>query len=254
MPAIPVPDSQVTGRLILVPTPIGNLGDITDRAKLILQTADLIAVEDANHSRPLLSNLGCTAPLLVYHEQGSYKFRIEKLRQALLDGKKVALISSAGTPGISDPGFAIVRDAIDHDIPVECLPGATALIPALVVSGLPSHRFLFEGFLPHKGRQTRLKEIAINPCTTILYESPQRLVKLLEELITVCGPDRNGCVVRELSKVFEEVTRGSLTLLKNQYEHRIIKGEIVVLLSGYDEPPKQRNRYQSSNCNLQDKT
>lgn len=234
MPVTLEAEPDARGRLILVPTPVGNLEDMTERAKKVLQSADLIAVEEAPHSRPLLAKFGCTAPVVVYHEQGNYQFRLQKLMAELAAGKTIALITSAGTPGISDPGFSIVREAIEQDFPVECLPGPTALIPALVVSGLPSHRFVFEGFLPHKGRQTRLTEIATEPRTTILYESPQRLLKLLEELIAVCGAERKACVVRELSKLYEEVKRGSLLSLLEHFSSKTVKGEIVVVLAGDD--------------------
>ncbi len=241
MPVIPVPDNPSKGKLILVPTPIGNLEDMTHRAKIVLQNSDIIAAEDTRHSRPLLANLGCTAPVISYHEQGSFQFRIDHILRELLAGKTVALISSAGTPGISDPGFAIVRAAIENDIPVECLPGATALIPALVVSGLASHRFVFEGFLPQKGRKTRLQEIAGETRTTILYESPQRLLRLLEELISICGSERRVCVVRELSKIYEEVKRGTVQEVFEYFSKRTIKGEIVVVLEGNSTKPEKKS-------------
>lgn len=225
-------EPNVNGRLVLVPTPVGNMGDLTIRAKEVLQAAEVIAVEDPNHSRYLLSQLGITAPVICYHEQGDYSRRLERLLNELRAGKLVAVISSAGTPSISDPGFSIVRAALSENIPVECLPGATALIPALVISGLPVHRFVFEGFLPRTGKQTRLLEIANERRTVVLYESPQRLQKLLTELIAVCGTERRCCVVRELSKKFEETVRGTLGELQAVFEKRVVKGEIVVVLAG----------------------
>ena len=233
MPVTVEPESnKIIGRLIVVPTPVGNRADITERAKRELLAVNLIACEEPSHSRPFLDYLGVAAPVLSYHEQGDYRRKLDKVMDALRNGARVALVTSAGTPGISDPGFALIRACIAEEIPVECLPGATAFVPALVISGLPTHRFVFEGFLPRTGKHTRLLEIAAEKRTTIIYESPQRLLKLLQELIEYCGADRSGCVVRELSKQFEEVRRGTLVQLLEHFSQKTVKCEIVVLLAG----------------------
>ena len=218
--------------LYIVPTPIGNLEDITLRAIRILQEADLILAEDTRNSSFLLKHLNISKPLKSYHQHNEHKI-LQELLELLNQGKNIALISDAGTPGISDPGFLLVREAIQHNIPVCTLPGPTALIPALVNSGLPCNEFSFYGFLPQKkGRQTKLKQLALEEKTFVVYESPFRLVKLLEELKTHLDPNRTACVCRELSKLFEENKRGSVDELISYFKEKTVKGEIVVVVQG----------------------
>lgn len=233
------------GRLVLVPTPLGNLGDITQRAVATLQSADLIFAEDTRTSSNLLRHLGISKPLKAYHLHNEHAF-LRSAIDAIRDNEIVVLVSDAGTPGISDPGYLLVRECIREGIEVECLPGPVALIPALVVSGFPSDRFCFEGFLPHKkGRQTRVRQIAAEPRTCIMYESPYRLAKLLRELEEHCGGERYVAVVREISKLFEECRRGTLAELAAHYAANQVKGEIVVVLAPMDfssfEPGKSNN-------------
>ncbi len=217
-------------KLFIVPTPIGNLEDMTFRAIRILKEADLILAEDTRTSGKLLRHFEITNKLFAYHQHNEHKV-LEGLIKRLLEGETMALITDAGTPVISDPGFLLVRECIKNDIEVECLPGATAFVPALVNSGLPADKFFFEGFLPHKkGRQTRLKELAGLPYTLVFYESPYRLVKTLEQLITFFGPDRNASVSRELTKLHEENVRGTLQSLFDHYKDKTIKGEIVIVV------------------------
>lgn len=223
------------GRLILVPTPIGNLQDITLRAVTVLKEADIILAEDTRVSGKLLKHLEIDKRLSAHHKFNEHKtansivFKIEQ-------GNTVALISDAGTPAISDPGFLLVRTCVEKDIIVECLPGATALIPALAVSGLPTEKFVFEGFLPQKkGRQTRLKILAEEPRTIVLYESPYRLVKALGQFAQFFGEERKACVCRELSKMFEEIKRGTVKELYDYYENHPPKGEIVIVVDGKGE-------------------
>lgn len=222
-------------RLILVPTPIGNLQDITLRAVEVLKTADIILAEDTRVSSKLLKHLEIEKKLVAHHKFNEHKTTgtiVSKIEQ----GNTVALISDAGTPAISDPGFLLVRACVEKDITVECLPGATALIPALAVSGLPTDKFVFEGFLPQKkGRQTRLKILAEEPRTIVLYESPYRLVKALGQFAQFFGPERKACVCRELSKMFEEVKRGTVTELQEYYTERTPKGEIVIVVEGKND-------------------
>lgn len=219
-------------KLYLVPSPIGNLGDMTYRAVEILKNADGILCEDTRTSAVLLKHYQIQKPLTPYHQHNEHKiltYLIEQLQQ----GKTYALLTDAGTPGISDPGFLLVRECIRNEIPVECLPGATAFVPALVQSGIPGNRFVFEGFLPvKKGRQTLLKQLAEEERTIILYESPHRLVKTLQELATYMGADRYAAVARELTKMFEETRKGSLQELAAFYEQHPAKGEIVIIISG----------------------
>jgi 16S rRNA (cytidine1402-2'-O)-methyltransferase len=218
--------------LYIVPTPIGNLEDITLRAIRVLQEADLILAEDTRNSSFLLKHLNISKPLKSYHQHNEHKI-LEEILELLNQGKNIALISDAGTPGISDPGFLLVREALEHNITVCTLPGPTALIPALVNSGLPCNEFSFYGFLPQKkGRQTKLKQLALEEKTFVVYESPFRLVKLLEELKTHLGPKRTACVCRELSKLFEENKRGSMVELIAHYKDKTVKGEIVVVVQG----------------------
>jgi 16S rRNA (cytidine1402-2'-O)-methyltransferase len=222
-------------QLYLVPTPIGNLEDITLRAINVLKAADCILAEDTRTSGVLLKHLGISKPLQSYHIFNEHQ-TVQKLVQRMLKGETIALVSDAGTPAISDPGFLLVRACIQNGIRVECLPGPTAFVPALVNSGLPSDRFTFEGFLPHKkGRQTRLKYLCELPHTFVLYESPFRLIKCLEELAVVCGEERMGCVARELSKKFEEVKTASLAELKAHFGAKEVKGEIVVVVGGKEK-------------------
>jgi 16S rRNA (cytidine1402-2'-O)-methyltransferase len=222
-------------KLILVPTPIGNLQDITLRAVEVLKTADIILAEDTRVSSKLLKHLEIDKKLLAHHKFNEHKTTgsiVSKIEQ----GNTVALISDAGTPAISDPGFLLVRACVEKNVKVECLPGATALIPALAVSGLPTDKFVFEGFLPQKkGRQTRLKNLAEEPRTIVLYESPYRLVKALGQFAEFFGPERKACVCRELSKMFEEVKRGTVTELQAYYTEHPPKGEIVIVVEGKND-------------------
>ncbi|QJW90133.1 16S rRNA (cytidine(1402)-2'-O)-methyltransferase [Spirosoma taeanense] len=219
-------------KLFLVPTPIGNLDDITLRAIKVLQNADAILAEDTRTSGVLLRHLGISKPLHSYHIFNEHQ-TVQRLVGQMKEGKTLALVSDAGTPGISDPGFLLVRECIKNDIPVECLPGPTALVPALVNSGLPNDRFTFEGFLPHKkGRQTRLMELTEEERTMVFYESPHRLLKTLGQFAEVFGPDRPASVSRELTKVFEENRRGALSELITYFAEKTVKGELVICVQG----------------------
>lgn len=219
-------------RLYLVPSPIGNLGDITYRAVEVLKNADVILCEDTRTSSVLLKHYGIQKPLTPYHQHNEHKI-VTHLVDQMLAGKTFALITDAGTPGISDPGFLLLRECIKNDIPVECLPGATAFVPALVQSGIPSNRFAFEGFLPlKKGRHTMLTKLAEEERTIILYESPHRLAKALKELAEYFGTDRQAAVCRELTKMFEETRKGTLAELADHYEKHAPKGEIVLVIAG----------------------
>ncbi len=219
-------------RLYLVPSPIGNLGDITYRAVEILRKADVILCEDTRTSRVLLNHYDIHTPLTPHHQHNEHKV-LPHLIEQLLAGKTFALLTDAGTPGISDPGFLLVRECVRNNIPVECLPGATAFVPALVQSGIPANRFIFEGFLPlKKGRQTMLKMLAEEERTIILYESPHRLVKTLNELATFFGAERQAAVCRELTKMFEETNKNTLAALAAHYEKTPPKGEIVIVVAG----------------------
>lgn len=225
-------------KLFLVPTPIGNLDDITLRAIKILQSVDAILAEDTRTSGVLLRHLSISKPLHSYHIFNEHQ-TVQRLVGQLKEGKTLALVSDAGTPGISDPGFLLVRECIKNDIPVECLPGPTAFVPALVNSGLPNDRFTFEGFLPHKkGRQTRLGELAGEERTMVFYESPHRLLKTLQQFSEIFGPDRPASVSRELTKVFEETQRGPLSELITYFGQKTIKGEIVVCVQGESRKDK----------------
>ena len=219
-------------RLYLIPSPIGNLGDITYRAVDILKKADGILCEDTRTSAVLLKHYNIQKPLTPYHQHNEHKILTYLVEQIQL-GKTYALITDAGTPGISDPGFLLVRECIRNGIAVECLPGATAFVPALVQSGIPSNRFVFEGFLPlKKGRQTMLKQLAEEERTIILYESPHRLAKSLKEFVTYFGAERQAAVCRELTKMFEETRKGNLEELAQHYENHPPKGEIVLVIAG----------------------
>lgn len=218
--------------LYIVPTPIGNLEDITLRALRILKEVSLVLAEDTRTSKRLLDHYGIKTQLRAFHAHNEHAV-VERVVDELASGAVIALISDAGTPGISDPGFLLSRACHRRGVRVECLPGPTAFVPALVASGLPCDTFHFEGFLPHKkGRQTRLKYLAVLPHTFVLYESPFRLLKCLDELMVVCGPERQACVARELSKLHEEVITLPLSELKAHFSKKDVKGEIVVVVAG----------------------
>lgn len=218
--------------LYIVPTPIGNLKDITLRAIEVLQSVDLVLAEDTRTSSHLLRHYNITKPISPYHQHNEHKI-LRHIVSQLQEGKTMALITDAGTPGISDPAFLLVRECLMENIKVECLPGATALIPALVNSGLPADSFCFEGFLPlKKGRQSRLKKLAEEERTLIFYESPLRLVKTLKDLIAFFGKDRVCSVSRELTKLYEENKRGTLQELHTYFSSRTVKGEIVIVVQG----------------------
>lgn len=219
--------------LYVLPTPIGNLGDITIRTIELLRAVDFVIAEDTRVSGQLLKHLDISKPFRSYHVHNEHKV-LDSIIQQLGAGQNAALITDAGTPGISDPGYLLIRECINKGIDVECLPGATAFVPALVISGLPAHHFYFEGFLPHKkGRKTRIDFLATLPDTFILYESPHRLVKCVKELVEACGVDRPACLCRELSKLHEETVRGTLLDLQNWAEKKDkVKGEIVIVVGG----------------------
>jgi len=219
------------GKLYLVPTPIGNLGDMTYRAVEVLKSVDLILAEDTRTSGVLLKHYEITTPAQSFHAHNEHK-KVQEVIQKLKSGVSVAQISDAGTPGISDPGFLLVREALANDLPVDSLPGATAFVPALIKSGFPSERFVFEGFLPHKkGRQTRIEGIREEKRTTIFYESPHRLLKTLEQFKETLG-DRNVSVSRELTKKFEETKTGSIDEVLDHFKEKSVKGEFVIVLEG----------------------
>ena len=218
------------GRLYLVPTPIGNLEDITLRAIRVLKEVDGILAEDTRTSGNLLRHLGISKPMTAFHLNNEHQ-QVTRMADRIKAGETLALVTDAGTPAISDPGFMLVRECINRGIEVECLPGPTAFVPALVNSGLPADHFIFEGFLPHKkGRQTKIQQIADYPYTTILYESPYRLVKTLQQLMEVMDPDRQICVSRELTKVHEENIRGTLAEVIDYFSQKDVKGEIVIII------------------------
>lgn len=220
-----------SGVLTLVPTPVGNLEDITLRAIRILKESDLILAEDTRTSSKLLNHLSIQVPMRSHHQHNEHKTS-EAIVNDILNGQNIALISDAGTPGISDPGYLLVKAAAEAGVKIECLPGPTAIIPALVVSGLPCNRFYFEGFLPHKkGRQTRWKFLAELPCTFAIYESPYRVLKALEQALEFLG-DRNCATVREISKKFEEVKRGKVSELIAHFKTKDPKGEFVIVFEG----------------------
>lgn len=229
------------GKLILVPTPIGNLEDITLRAIKILNTADVLLAEDTRVLSKLLNHFGIKNRVVSHHKFNEHK-TVQNIISRIEQGMQVALVSDAGTPGISDPGFLLVRTCVEHNIDVECLPGPTALIPALAVSGMPSDRFVFEGFLPQKkGRQKRLLQLVDEPRTVIFYESPHRLVKTLALFADFFGGERQACVCRELSKMFEEVKRGTIDELRGYYEENSPRGEIVIIIDGAPKKKTTRN-------------
>ena len=225
---------MVSPKLYLVPTPIGNLEDITLRAINVLKSVDVVLAEDTRTSGNLLKHLGISKPMQSYHIHNEHQ-TVQKIIARILKGESMALVSDAGTPAVSDPGFLLVRECLKNGLEVECLPGPTAFVPALVNSGLPSDRFTFEGFLPHKkGRQTRLQALATEERTLVFYESPHRLMKTLEQLAEYFGPERQASVSRELTKIYEETIRGTLQEIISHYAAHAdtIKGEIVIVVAG----------------------
>lgn len=222
----------MTGALTLVPTPIGNLGDLTSRAVEVLAAADLVLAEDTRTTGKLLKHAGVDRPLRAFHLHNEHKVTGDLVRQ-MLAGAQFALCSDAGTPGISDPGFLLVRACVEAGIPVSCLPGPTAFVPALAASGLPCDRFQFEGFLPHKkGRQKRLTALETAEQTIVLYESPHRVIRLLNELMEHLGKDRRVAACREISKLHEEIVRGSLEEVAAHFAEHEPRGEFVVVVAG----------------------
>ena len=218
--------------LYIVPTPIGNLSDITLRAIEVLQNVDFIMAEDTRTSGILLKHLDISKPLQAYHLHNEHK-ALPRIMDRLKAGETAALVSDAGTPGISDPGYLIIRECIRENVEVNCLPGPTAFIPALLCSGLPCERFIFEGFLPHKkGRQTRLLSLAEENRTMIFYESPHRLIKTLNQFSEIFGGDRQAAVSREISKIYEEPIRGSLAEIIDHFSSHPVKGEFVIVVAG----------------------
>lgn len=216
----------------IVPTPIGNLEDMTFRAVEVLKSVDYILCEDTRVSSKLLHHYNIQTPLVSFHQHNEHK-TLERHIEALQEGKTIAQISDAGTPGVSDPGFLMARACMENDIAFTTLPGATAFVPALVNSGLPCEKFVFEGFLPHKkGRQTRLELLSSDERTFVLYESPYRIVKTLEQLVTFCGADRKASISREISKKFEETINGTLLELKSHFTSQQPKGEFVIVVNG----------------------
>jgi len=219
-------------KLYIIPTPIGNLEDITLRALRILKEVDVILAEDTRTSSKLLKHYEISKKLVAHHQHNEHK-SLERVIETIKAGETMALISDAGTPAISDPGFLLVRECIKHDVEIECLPGATAFVPALVNSGFPCDKFVFEGFLPHKkGRQTRLKILAIETRTVIFYESTHRLLKTLNQLSEFFGEERQVSVSRELTKMHEETVRGTVTEVIEYYNNHVTKGEIVIVVEG----------------------
>ncbi len=223
------------GKLFVVPTPIGNLEDITLRALRILKEVDAVLAEDTRTTKNLFSKYEIENKLISYHLNNEHKV-VDRLVEEIQNGLDYALVSDAGTPGISDPGFLLIRACVNADIEVDCLPGATAFVPALVNSGFPCEKFVYEGFLPHKkGRQTRIQKIAEEERTTVLYESPHRIVKALTQFKEVFAEDRQIAICREISKKFEETIRGSASDLIKHFESNPIKGEFVVVVEGYSK-------------------
>lgn len=234
--------------LYIVPTPVGNLGDMTPRALEVLRMCSAIYAEDTRTSGVLMKHFGITTPLMSFHKFNEHE-ALDAVMSRLETGEDIALVSDAGTPGISDPGFLLSRECRRRGIPVVTLPGATAFVPALVNSGLPCERFVFEGFLPpKKGRATRIEEIAARTMTSIIYESPLRLAKTLQQLSEACGSDRQAAVSREISKLHEETKRGALGELAEYYSQNNPRGEIVIVLGGKEVSTRadsHRNKYRS---------
>lgn len=220
------------GKLYLIPTPIGNLEDITLRAIRILREVDLILAEDTRTSGKLLKHYDIHTPMQSYHLHNEHQ-KTDLYLTYIEEGKNIAIITDAGTPGISDPGYMLVKACVDKNIMVECLPGATAFVPALVISGLPSHEFLFVGFLPQKkGRQTKLKDLAEEKRTIILYESPHKILSTLEQITEFFGADRKISLSREITKIYEETLRGEVSAVLEKCREKPLKGEIVLLIEG----------------------
>jgi len=234
-------------KLYIVPTPIGNLEDITLRAINVLKTVDVVLAEDTRTSGSLLKHLGISKPMHSYHIHNEHQ-SITRIIERMLKGETMALVSDAGTPAVSDPGFLLVRECIKYGITIECLPGPTAFVPALVNSGLPSDRFTFEGFLPHKkGRQTRLQNLVNEDRTMIFYESPHRLLKALQQFSEYFGPDRQACVSRELTKIYEENVRGTVQEIIAYFSEKTVKGEIVIIVGGKPDEKKKSAGYDDEN-------
>ena len=222
-------------KLYLVPTPVGNLADMTYRAVTVLREVDLILAEDTRTSKTLLQHYQIDTPMQSNHKYNEHQ-KLSQIINRLHAGENIAVITDAGTPGISDPGFLVVRECVKEGIDVETLPGATAFVPALVNSGLPCDRFVFEGFLPQKkGRQTKLNSLTDCKYTMVFYESPFRLVKTLEQLAEVLGAERRAAVCREITKLHEETQRGTLAELSQHYTEKGVKGEIVIIVAGTEE-------------------
>ena len=231
----------MSGKLYIVPTPVGNLEDMTFRAVQVLKDADLILAEDTRTSGVLLKHFDIHTPMRSHHKFNEHE-EAPKIAERVLGGEKIALISDAGTPGISDPGFMLSRECSKIGVDVECLPGATAFVPALVASGLPCDRFVFEGFLPpKKGRATRLSILASDPRTVVIYESPKRLARTLRQLAEAFGADREACVCREISKLHETFHRGTLRELENLFTVNQAKGEIVIVIRGFNPKEAREN-------------
>lgn len=229
----------MAGKLYLIPTPVGNLEDITLRAIRILKEVDLILAEDTRTSGILLKHYDIKKPLLSHHKFNEHE-TVARISERILSGESIALISDAGTPAISDPGFMLVRQCVNSGIDVECLPGATAFVPALVISALPCDRFCFEGFLPQKkGRATKIASLKDESRTMIFYESPYRVVKTLSQFAETFGPDRPAAVCREISKIHEECVRGTLAELIEHFTTHEPKGEIVMLVGGKEDKEKK---------------
>lgn len=233
--------------LYIVPTPIGNLEDITFRSLRVLKEVDVILAEDTRNTGKLLKHFEIQKPLYSHHSFNEHKTSAQ-IVERIKKGEKIALVSDAGTPAISDPGFFLVRACVEADVRIETLPGATAFVPALVNSGLPADRFVFEGFLPHKkGRQTKIQSLAEEERTIIFYESPHRLLKTLEQLAEAWGEERKACVCRELSKLHEENARGTLKELLEYFTEKGVKGEIVLVVAGKEIEKKKQKKYSSDN-------
>jgi 16S rRNA (cytidine1402-2'-O)-methyltransferase len=231
----------MAGKLTIVPTPLGNLEDITARALRVLREADVVLAEDTRTSGILLKHFEVQTPLRPFHKFNEHA-AVQSLLQQMQAGTHMALVSDAGTPGISDPGFLLVRACVEAGIAVETLPGPTALIPALVNSGFPTDRFVFEGFLPHKkGRQSRWKALADEPRTMVFYESPHRVIKFLEEVVAHVGPDRMVSASRELTKKFEETTRGTAAEVLGHFKQQQPRGEFVMVVAGKVRPKEERD-------------
>ena len=229
-------------KLIVVPTPVGNLEDITLRAIRALKEADLILAEDTRTTSVLLKHYNINNKMQSHHKFNEHRI-VEQIAQRIKSGENIALVSDAGTPAISDPGFMLVRECVQHNVEVECLPGATAFVPALVTSGLPNEKFCFEGFLPQKkGRQTRLKELATETRTTIFYESPYRLLKTLTQFAEFMGGDRQVSISREISKVHEETIRGTIDETIRHFTENDPRGEFVIVLSGHNRKKEKEKR------------